>query len=68
MSEVFLELQRNGNFLKCTAIDAASGEEAIAIGPYNDPESVKRLALQKLRLKLEGRKPGDPPKKPGISV
>lgn len=68
MSEVFLELQRNGNYLKCTAIDADTGEEAVAIGPFNDPESVKRLAVQKLRLKLEGRKPGDPPKKPGISV
>jgi hypothetical protein len=68
MSEIFLELQRNGNFLKCTAIDAASGEEAVAIGPVNDPNSVKRLAVQKLRLKLEGKKPGDPPKKPGISV
>ncbi|MBW8735463.1 MAG: hypothetical protein JF571_14400 [Asticcacaulis sp.] len=68
MSEVFLELQRNGNYLKCTAIDSVSGEEAVAIGPFNDPESVKRLAVQKLRLKLEGKKPGQPPKKPGISV
>ncbi|EGF90454.1 hypothetical protein ABI_34760 [Asticcacaulis biprosthecium C19] len=65
MSEIYLELLRNGNFLKCTAIDAATGEEAIAIGPLNDPEGVKRLAVQKLKNKLAGRKL---PPKPGITV
>ena len=67
MSEIYLELQRNGNFLRCTAVDAATGEEAIAIGPVNDPEVVKRLAVQKLRNKLNGGQP-TPPRKPGISV
>ncbi|ESQ75357.1 hypothetical protein [Asticcacaulis sp. AC402] len=65
MSEIYLELLRNGNFLKCTAVDAATGEEAIAIGPLNYPEGVKRLAIQKLRNKLSGRRP---PPKPGIIV
>ncbi|ESQ91802.1 hypothetical protein ABAC460_05540 [Asticcacaulis sp. AC460] len=65
MSEIYLELLRNGNFLKCTAIDAATGEEAMAIGPLNDPEGVKRLAVQKLKNKLAARKP---PPKPGITV
>ena len=67
MSEVYLEMVRNGNFLRCTAIDAATGEEAIAIGPVNDPEAVKRLAVEKLRNKLNGGPP-TPPRKPGISV
>lgn len=64
MSEVYLELQRNGAYLKCTAVDAATGEEAVAVGPANDPESVKRLAVLKLNNKLAQRRP----KKPGISV
>ena len=64
MSEVYIELQRNGAYLKCTAVDAATGEEAVAIGPVNDPEGVKRLAVLKLRNKLADRKPG----RPGISV
>ena len=59
MGDIFIEMQRNGAFLKCTAIDADSGEEAIAIGPLRDPESLKRLAVQKLRNKL-GIKPPAP--------
>jgi len=62
MADVFIELQRNGNFLKCTAIDGSTGEEAVVIGPLRDPESLKRLAVQKLRNKL-GLKPPTP--KPG---
>lgn len=61
MSEIYLELHRNGNFLRCTAIDADTGEEAIAIGPVNNPEAVKRLAVQKLRNKLMGGPPTQPP-------
>ena len=64
MSEVYLELQRNGAYLKCTAVDATTGEEAVAIGPANDPEGGKRLAVLKLNNKLAERRP----KKPGISV
>lgn len=67
MSEIYIEMQRNGAFLRVTAIDAATGEEAIAIGPVNDPEAVKRIAIQKLRNKLNGGPPS-PPRKPGISV
>ena len=52
MSEIYLELQRNGAYLKCTAVDAASGEEAMALGPLNDPEGVKRLAVLKLQNRL----------------
>ena len=52
MGEVFIELQRHGAYLKCTAIDADSGEEAVVIGPLREPEHLKRLAVQKLRNKL----------------
>lgn len=66
MSEIYLELQRNGSYLKCTAVDAATGEEAVAMGPLNDPEGVKRLAVLKLKNKLAGKKPGKPGR--GITV
>ena len=52
MSEVYIEMQRKGVYLKVTAIDAATGEEATAMGPVNDPEGVKRLAILKLKNKL----------------
>ena len=52
MSEVYIEMQRKGAYLKVTAIDAATGEEATAMGPVNDPEGVKRLAILKLKNKL----------------
>ncbi len=66
MSDVYLELQRNGAYLKCTATDSVTGEEAVAIGPLNDPEGVKRLAVLKLRNKLTGAKPS--PGKGGLIV
>ena len=55
--DIYLEMQRNGAYLKCTAIDARSGEEAMAIGPSNDPEGVKRLAILKLKNRLAGGQP-----------
>ena len=60
MGDVFIELQRHGAYLKCTAIDADSGEEAVVIGPLREPEHLKRLAVQKLRNKL-GQAPQQPP-------
>ncbi len=59
MGDVFIELQRNGAYLRCTAIDADTGEEAVVIGPLREPESLKRLAVQKLRNN-QGRKLGAP--------
>ncbi len=56
-NEVYLEMQRNGAYLKCTAIDARTGEEATAVGPASDPEGVKRLAILKLQNKLTGTTP-----------
>jgi len=60
MPEVYVEMQRNGAYLKCTAVDPQTGEEAIAMGPANDPESVKRLAILKLQNKLKAAGPGKP--------
>ncbi|HTN40825.1 MAG TPA: hypothetical protein VLZ84_06705 [Asticcacaulis sp.] len=67
MSEVYIEMQRKGVYLKVTAIDAATGEEATAMGPVNDPEGVKRLAVLKLKNKLgQGNGPGgQKPQSPG---
>ncbi|MBW8881213.1 MAG: hypothetical protein JF615_07265 [Asticcacaulis sp.] len=67
MSEIYLELQRNGAYLKCTTEHAATGEEAVAVGPLKDPEGVKRLAVLKLKNKLAGRNPGGSGK-PGLTV
>ncbi|MFT4077177.1 MAG: hypothetical protein QM647_16740 [Asticcacaulis sp.] len=52
MSEIYLEMQRKGPYLKVTAIDADTAEEVSAMGPVNDPEGVKRLAVLKLKNKL----------------
>ncbi|MFT3996316.1 MAG: hypothetical protein QM667_02840 [Asticcacaulis sp.] len=57
MSEFLLELLRNGAYLKVTAIDPVSGEEVSTVGPASDPESVKRLAIQKLKNHLAAKKP-----------
>jgi len=57
MSEVFIEMQRRGAYLKVTAIDSETGEEVSTLGPVSDPEAVKRLAVQKLKNKLAARKP-----------
>lgn len=59
MGEVYIELQRHGAYLKCTATDADTGEEAMCFGPLREAESLKRLAVQKLRNKL-GLKPDRP--------
>jgi hypothetical protein len=63
MSEIYIEMQRKGVYLKVTAIDADTAEEATAMGPVNDPEGVKRLAILKLKNKLGGTT--NPPKPSG---
>jgi len=49
MAEVYIEMQRHGAYLKCTAVDGDTGEEVVVIGPLREPENLKRLAVQKLR-------------------
>jgi hypothetical protein len=56
MADIYLELLRNGNYLKCTATCAETAMDAIAVGPINDPEGLKRLAVQKLKTKLAALK------------
>ena len=51
MAEVYIELQRHGAYLKCTAIDGETGEEVVVVGPVREPENLKRLAVQKLRTR-----------------
>jgi len=58
MSDVFIEMQRHGAYLKVTAIDSETGEEVSTLGPVSDPEAVKRLAIQKLQNKLTTLKSG----------
>ena len=38
MTEVLIEMHRQGAYLKCTAIDPETGEEAIAVGPAKAPD------------------------------
>lgn len=54
LGEVILELTRNGPYLKCSAIHAATGREVSAIGPADQPEALKRVAVAKLKRALAG--------------
>ena len=67
--EVFVEIQTLGNLLRVTAIDAATGIEAVLSAPrQSSPDSVRKAALQKLRYVLQksGRlAPANPDPKPG---
>ncbi len=50
--EVIVEATRNGTYLKVTAIHAATGTEATAVGPAVEPRAVERLAIAKLKRLL----------------
>lgn len=50
--EILIEFVRNGAYLKCSAVCAATGREATAIGPATDPAALERLAIAKLRRLL----------------
>ena len=43
---------RNGAYLKCSAVHAATGLEATAIGPATDPAALERIAVAKLKRAL----------------
>ena len=52
--EVFVEIQTIGNLLRVTAIDAATGIEAVLSAPRQSARGVvEKAALQKLRYVLE---------------
>ncbi|MFT4090877.1 MAG: hypothetical protein QM645_09100 [Asticcacaulis sp.] len=60
MGDILLEYRRNGAYLKVIAVDSETGEEVSAMGPASDPVSVKNLAVQKLKNKLQTLKPPRP--------
>ena len=47
--EVIVEFVRNGPYLRCSAVHAATGLEASAVGPAADPRALERIAVAKLR-------------------
>ena len=56
-SEIFVEFVVQGNFVKATAIDAATGVEASIVGPANAPrETLSQAAARKLKYVLEKKK------------
>jgi hypothetical protein len=55
LGEVIIERVRNGPYLKCSAIHVATGIEASAVGPVNEPAGLERIALAKLRRALAAR-------------
>ena len=71
LGEIFLEYITLGDSAKVCAIHAATGEEAVAVGPATAPrEALEKLAIGKLRRKLSGddkrKTRRKPPSKPGI--
>lgn len=49
---MIVEFTRNGSYVKCSAIHVATGREVSAMGPVNEPKSVERVAIAKLRRAL----------------
>jgi hypothetical protein len=45
---------RNGAYLKCSAIHAATGTEASAVGPVNERAHLEQIAIGKRRRTLAG--------------
>lgn len=52
LGEVIVEFVRNGGYVKCSAVHAASGIEVSAIGPAAEPRAVERVAIAKLKRAL----------------
>ena len=52
LGDVIVEFVRNGAYLKCSAIHAATGREVSAMGPATDPRGVERVAIAKLKRAL----------------
>lgn len=53
--EIYVEFLRQGNAVRATAIDAASGVEAVVVGPLTAHQNdLQKLAVAKL-MRLLGR-------------
>jgi len=51
--EVYIEFQQVGQAMRVTAIDAASGQEVVVMGPASATQTdLKRVAIRKLQRKL----------------
>lgn len=53
LGEVIVEFVRNGAYLKCSAVHAATGIEVSVIGPVAERHGLERIAIAKLRRALE---------------
>lgn len=60
--EVYFELLRAPNALRLVAIDAATGTEVTVMGPVNaSRDEMERIALRKLRRRIEAERQAPPP-------
>lgn len=59
LGEVIVEFVRRGAWLKCSAVHAATGIEASAVGPADQGAQLERIALAKLRRLLAAPRPQD---------
>ncbi|GAB4238875.1 MAG: hypothetical protein Kow0032_25700 [Methyloligellaceae bacterium] len=51
--EIYVEFRQVGNAMRVTAVDAASGEEVVVMGPVHARrEELQRIAVRKLKLRL----------------
>jgi hypothetical protein len=51
--EIYIEFSRVGAFVKCAALDAATGIEVAVTGPVSAaPADLEKLALRKLERRL----------------
>ena len=55
LGEVIVEFIRNGPYVKCSAVHAATGVEVSAMGPALEPRAVERVAIAKLKRALSQR-------------
>ena len=54
--DIIVEFVRQGAYMRCAAVDTATGIEAIAIGPHNvDHKVLEKIAIGKLKRALAAR-------------
>lgn len=56
LGEVYVELVRNGTYVKCSAVHVATGVEVSAMGHAAEPRAVERVAIAKLKRALATRR------------